>query len=98
MGGKKQDDDDVKRAGARLGLVVFEPYRRDQTGAPVRFRAMLVSADQAGQNVLPPLDHAFITRLDSRGILIRGQEIIARSPSIKSRLEYYDQLWLCKPA
>ena len=80
-----------------MGLVVFEPYRRSADGAPVRFRAMLVSADQAGKNVLPPLDAAYITRLDSRGILIRGQEIIARSASVKSNLTYYDQLWLCKP-
>lgn len=80
-----------------MGFVVFEPYRRDADGAPIRFRAMLVSDASDAKNVLPPLDAAYITRLDSRGILIRGQEIIARSRSIKSRLEYYDQLWPCKP-
>ena len=97
VGRKKQDDKDVKRAGSRLRLVVFEPYPRAVNGESVRFRAMLVSPEPPSDNALPPMDIAYVTHLDSRGFLIRGQELIFRSRFIKSRLEYYDQLRLCKP-
>lgn len=72
VSGKKRDDDEVQRTGGCVGLVVFEPWRRAADGAPVRFRAMLVSDNPQALNVIPPLDSAYVTRLDSRGILIRG--------------------------
>ena len=49
-------------------------------------------------NVLPPMVNALVLHINSRGIKIVGTEMIARGRSIKSRLDYYDQIWVCKPA
>ena len=47
--------------------------------------------------VLPPIDSAVILRINDRGMLVSGQEVVARRGNAKSKCDYYPQQWVCKP-
>lgn len=60
------------------------------------FTAHLVSLGDS-QYAVPPLDCAVLTRIDERGMLLVGQEVIARSADRNARKEHYRQAWLVEP-
>jgi hypothetical protein len=95
--GVPRDRERVREENGYQGILVFGPYEPIETPPRRRYRAAIVTTNGTEQNVVPPLDHAFLVRLDSRGILLRGIELISRTYSRNSRHYMYPQMWLCKP-
>ncbi len=60
------------------------------------FTAQLVAL-HSDQLVIPPLDSATLIRVNERGMLFCGQEVIARGSGRNSHTDYYQQEWVCKP-
>jgi hypothetical protein len=60
------------------------------------FTAQLVDL-KSDQLVIPPLDSATLIRINERGLLFCGQEVIARGGGRNARTDYYQQEWVCKP-
>jgi hypothetical protein len=95
--GVPRDRERVREENGYLGVLVFGPYEPIETPPRRRFRAAIVTTNGTEQNIVPPLDDAYLVRLDSRGILIRGIELISRTYSRNSRHYVYPQTWFCKP-
>ena len=97
--GNRLDTESVRTKTPARGALIFEPYSEDPRPGKsrARFRVRLVTGDEK-TNVLPPMVNALVLHINARGIKIVGTEMIARGRSIKSRLDYYDQIWVCKPA
>ena len=47
--------------------------------------------------VIPVLDRAVLMKINERGMLLRGQEVIARNDGRNARKEHYRQAWVIKP-
>lgn len=60
------------------------------------FTAYLVAGEDRHYK-LPPLDSAVLLRIDSRGMVLAGQEIIARGAGRNARKECHKQAWLVRP-
>lgn len=60
------------------------------------FTAYLVAGEDRHYK-LPPLDSAVLLRIDSRGMVLAGQEIIARGAGRNARKECHKQAWLVQP-
>ena len=76
------------------GLLVLRPYQQDPRRPEPDYIAQLV---RDAHLVIPALDHAKVIRINTKGLVIAGTEIIARKPNYKSACDYYKQFWLCKP-
>jgi hypothetical protein len=60
------------------------------------FTAQLLALDN-DNCIIPVLDSAILMRINERGILLSGQEVIARGSSRNSRTDYYRQAWVVRP-
>ena len=76
------------------GQLVLRPYQQDPRRPEPDYIAQLV---RDAHLVIPALDHAKVIRINTKGLVIAGTEIIARKPNYKSACDYYKQFWLCKP-
>jgi hypothetical protein len=80
----------------REGRLLYSARIRHEQVRLSAFTAQLVELNN-DQLVIPPIDSALILRMNERGILIAGQEVIARGGGRNSRSDYYRQEWVCKP-
>jgi len=79
-----------------VGRLVYAPrLKHDQIRLTV-FTAQLLALDNE-RCVIPVLDSAIVMRINERGLLLSGQEVIARGNSRNSRTDYYRQAWVVKP-
>ena len=60
------------------------------------FTAQLLALDN-DNCIIPVLDSAILMRISDRGMLLSGQEVIARGSSRNSRTDYYRQAWVVRP-
>jgi hypothetical protein len=95
--GVPRDTERVREEDGYRGVLVFQPFEPVETPPRRRYRAELRSTNGTEQHIVPPMDDAYLVRLDSRGILLRGTELISRTYSRNSRHYVYPQMWLCKP-
>jgi len=49
-----------------------------------------------GEDMVPPLQYAWIAKVTHQGIVIMGTEYLARRPTSKPRVDSYAQTWWCK--
>ena len=60
------------------------------------FTAQLLAL-RGDECVIPVLDSAVLMKINERGMLLSGQEVIARNADRNTRKEYYRQAWVIKP-
>ena len=80
----------------RVGRLIYAARIRHKQVRLTVFTAQLLEL-RSEEMVLPPIDSAVILRISDRGMLIGGQEVIARRTNTKSKCDYYPQQWVCKP-
>lgn len=78
------------------GPVCGELLYRERVARSGIYLATVV-IDTAGTYGLAPLDRAALRRVTPRGLMIYGQEVQTRIPSIKSSADYWPQVWWCVP-
>ena len=93
--GVKLSDAVLQRAPKEGRLLYASRIRHEQIRLSV-FTAQLVELN-SDQLVIPPIDAAVILRISDRGLLVAGQEVIARGGSRNAHCDYYRQEWVCKP-
>lgn len=86
----------VRQHGPAIGRHAYCARQRESALRNSIFMAQLL-ANTTNQYVIPVLDDAALVRLDERGMLFVGKEIVPRGVGIKTRCDYYAQAWLCKP-
>ena len=88
--------DAVRQRAAKEGRLLYAcRIRHEQIRLSV-FTAQLVELN-SDQLVIPPIDSAVILRVSDRGLLVAGQEVIARGSGRNAHCDYYRQEWVCKP-
>lgn len=80
----------------KIGRLLYRARIRHEKIAFTVFTAQLVELT-SDNLVIPPLDSAILLRISERGMLLCGQEVIARGRGKNSRTDYYQQEWVCKP-
>ena len=60
------------------------------------FTAQLLGL-RSDASVIPVLDSAVLMKINERGMLLSGQEVIARNGGRNTRKEYHRQAWVIKP-
>ncbi len=70
-------------------------YRERVTRSGIYLATLVIDTD--GAYGLPPLDRATVRRVTPRGIMIAGNEVTTRIPSIKSGSHSLPQTWWCVP-
>lgn len=86
----------VRPGTPKIGRLVYAAKLRHEQIRLTVFTAQLLEFN-GDQNLIPPIDSAVIMRINERGILLCGQELIVRRGGVKSRCDYYRQSWVCKP-
>ena len=86
----------VRPGAPKIGRLVYSARLRHEQVRLTVFTAQLLELN-GDQNLIPPIDSAIILRINERGILLCGQEVIARRGGIKAKCDYYRQSWVCKP-
>ena len=76
-------------------LVYAPRLKHDQIRLSV-FTAQLLALD-SDRCVIPVLNAAIVMKISGRGMLLSGQEVIARNGSRNARSDYYRQAWVVKP-
>ena len=80
----------------RVGRLIYAARLRHKQVRLTVFTAQLLEL-RSEDMVLPPIDSAVILRINDRGMLVSGQEVVARRGNTKSKCDYYPQQWVCKP-
>ena len=78
------------------GRLIYSPRLKHEQIRLSVFTAQLLALD-SDNCVIPVLDSAVVMKISARGLLLSGQEVIARNGSRNSRTEYYRQAWVVKP-
>ena len=61
-----------------------------------RAHRVVLLAGLAGANVIPPMDEARLIKIDERGMMFGGMELVARGSGAKSAMDFFRQCWVCK--
>ena len=88
-GGGLMDPVEVLKIGPARGELVLSKRRGDST-----LMAQLMKPD--GSYVLPVMIYAQVIKIDEKGMLIEGTQVIQRGDSLKARSTSARQRWLCK--
>lgn len=86
----------ARQTQPKIGRLLFAARIRHKQIRLTVFTAQLLEL-KSEDMVLPPIDSAVILRINDRGLLVAGQEVVARRSSNKSKCDYYPQEWVCKP-
>ena len=86
----------VRDRAPKIGRLLYRARIPHEQIRLTVFTAQLVDL-KSDQLVIPPLDSAIVVRISERGLLLCGQEVIARGGGRNSRTDYYRQEWVCKP-
>lgn len=70
-------------------------YRERVSRSGIYLATLVV--DTNGAYGLPPLDRAVLRKVTPKGLLIAGNEVLTRVPSIKSNADWWPQAWWCVP-
>lgn len=84
-----------RQSQPRIGRLLYWPRVPHDEIRLTTFTAQLLEL-KSDALVIPPIDDATILRINERGLLLCGQEVIA-GRGHKSRSEYFPQEWVCKP-
>lgn len=88
--------EDTRQRAPREGRLIYIPRIRHEEIRQTVFTAQLVELN-SDKLIIPPIDSAVILRINDRGLLVAGQEVIARGGGRNARGDYYRQEWVCKP-
>jgi len=86
----------VRPGAPKIGRLIYSARLRHEQLRLTVFTAQLLELN-SDQNLIPPIDGAVIVRINERGMLLCGQEVIVRRGGIKAKCDYYRQTWVCKP-
>jgi hypothetical protein len=82
--GKRLTPERIKAARPTRGLLLMHDTRPGTNYRPVarRYRPRLVGLMEPTTRrfILPPLDFAWVEKIDERGMVIKGLQILGRSP------------------
>jgi hypothetical protein len=79
-----------------VGRLIYSARLKHEQIRLTVFTAQLLALDN-DRCIIPVLDTAILMRISDRGMLLSGQEIIARGNSRNSRTDYYRQAWVIRP-
>ena len=86
----------VRERAPVSGRLMYAPRLKHEQIRLSVFTAQLLALE-SDDCVIPVLDSAIVMKISARGMLLSGQEVIARNGSRNSRTEYYRQAWVIKP-
>jgi hypothetical protein len=90
--GQRLDGKTIEARGGVVGEFLFAPrlYR-----ATIMLATLV--ADDLETYLIPPIDGATLLKVDGRGMLISGTELISRRDTKKARSDGYRQAWWVVP-
>ena len=77
----------ARQTQPKIGRLLFAARIRHKQIRLTVFTAQLLEL-KSEDMVLPPIDSAVILRINDRGLLVAGQEVVARRSSNKSKCDY----------
>ena len=86
----------VRPGAPKIGRLVYAARLRHEQLRLTVFTAQLLELN-SDQNLIPPIDSAVIIRINERGMLLCGQEVIVRRGGSKAKCDYYRQTRVCNP-
>ena len=86
----------VRGRAPAVGRLIYAARLKHEEIRLTVFTAQLLALDN-DNCIIPVLDAAIVMRINERGMLLSGQEIIARGNSRNSRTDYYRQAWVVRP-
>ena len=88
--------DSVRGHKPVVGRLMYAPRLKHDEIRLTVFTAQLLGL-RSDASVIPVLDSAVLMKVNERGMLLSGQEVIARNGGRNTRKEYYRQAWVIKP-
>ena len=88
--------DSVRGQKPVVGRLMYAPRLKHDEIRLTVFTAQLLAL-RSDECLIPALDSAVLMKINERGMLLSGQEVLARNSGRNARKEWYRQAWVIKP-